>query len=91
MSEPRPITLDELAKMTQRGLTEVRDDLAEDLMTLREETARGIGAVRQDILESEQRLLMAVKGIEVRKEDFVVLRDEVHELTRRVSALEKRP
>lgn len=47
-------------------------------------------SLSKNLDESEERLLDAIRGMEVRKEDFEALETEVRELGARVSALERK-
>jgi polyhydroxyalkanoate synthesis regulator phasin len=82
------ITVEKLAKMTQREFTNVHEEMAVGFATVRREISTK--ADKTDLLETEERLLHAIKGIEVRKADFDGLADEVKDLARRVHQLEKR-
>ena len=66
--------IDELARMTQRGLEDIRKDMA----------------TKQELRETEEHLLDAIRGIEVKKRDFDALADIVQDLAHRLSLLEKR-
>lgn len=45
---------------------------------------------KDDLRESEERLLFAIKGIDIRRPGFEALVDDVKELARRVNALENK-
>jgi hypothetical protein len=81
MARPaKPITIDRLARMTQVELTAVRKDMAAEFATVRHDMAAEFADVRRematkrDLAESEERLLDAIRGIEVRKNDFDALK-----------------
>ena len=91
MTKPaKPITTDQLAAMVQAEFVAARNEITD----LRQETWAHFTALRhdlgRDIAESEERILAAVKGIEVKKNDFDALKHEVDELRDRVAHLEKR-
>ncbi len=92
--------IDALARMTQRGFIEtnkqfgqtieklrreVRDDLHETESRLRQELV-----TKRELRETEEHLLDAIRGIEVRRQDFETLEGEVKDLSRRVTTLEKK-
>lgn len=81
----KPITIDKLARMTQAEFATVREEMAAGFAAVHREMA-----TKRDLAESEERLLDAIRGIEVRKNDFDALKHEVERLGRRVSYLEKR-
>ena len=91
----KTIPADQLARMTQRGFSTIESKLA----SFREETKSEFVAVRREMAqmatkselrETEEHLLDAIRGIEVRKRDCDALQAEVEILSRRVNALEKK-
>lgn len=55
-------------QMTQREFTNVREEMAVGFSAVRREMSTK--ADKADLRETEERLLHAIKGIEVRKADF---------------------
>jgi hypothetical protein len=76
--------IEELAHLTQRGFLDVQKGMATMDARLRQELA-----TKRDLRETEERLLDAVRGTEVKRRDLEALADQVEQLTGRVAALEK--
>lgn len=82
------ITVDQLARTTQRGFVEVDEkllDIQHDVSGLATKEE-----LRTTIQESEGRLLDAIKSIDVKRAEIEDLREDVKELIGRVSMLEKK-
>jgi polyhydroxyalkanoate synthesis regulator phasin len=82
--QKQPASSDELARITQRGFEAVDepfDAVRRSIMRLES---------KDDLRESEERLLFAIKGIDIRRPGFEALVDDVKELARRVNALENK-
>ena len=90
MAKQEEMTLEKLAQMTQRGFLSVdkRIDGIEERMATKSDLEKF--ATKSDLRETEERLLDAIRGIEVKKRDFEALQSEVGELSRRVGAPEKK-
>jgi hypothetical protein len=58
----------------------------EDIALVRED----ISGLRRELHESEGRLLNAIRGIEVRRQDFDTLQAQVEDIGRRLKVVEKR-
>lgn len=78
MPKKKEITLEDVARMTQEGFEAVGAELHQ----VRKEVA---GQIR----ESEERLLQAISGVEVRRPEFEALQHDVEDLSGRVGALEE--
>ncbi len=79
------MTTDGLAAMIERNIAH-----KEDIESLRRDMSEEFHAVHRDLHETEERLLNAIRGIGVRRQDFDALQANVDELARRLSALEKK-
>lgn len=88
--------IDALARMTERGFEDVRKEMATraDLKEVATKTEfqelRREMATKTELRETEEHLLDAIRGIEVRRRDFDALAGVVEDLDRRLSALEKK-
>lgn len=87
--------IDNLARMTQQGFLDVQkrfEDVDEQFAEIRESfaTKAEFKEIRHDLHETEERLLDAIQGNEVKKRDFDALADDVEDLDRRVGVLEKK-
>ncbi len=78
------MTLDELAQMTQRGFLGVDERFANIEKQLKN------FATKKDLQETEEHLLDAIKGIEVKRHDFDALKSEVGDLSQRIVGIEKK-
>ena len=91
----KDITNDELARMVQRGFDaaatkdDLRDLATKDDLHQVETRLRQEMATKHELRETEEHLLDAVRGIEVKRRDFEALEGQVEELSRRVATLEK--
>lgn len=84
----KEITLEEIARLTQDGFEAVDGKL--DAAEARLAHLENRMATKNDIGESEERLLHAIQGIEIRRPEFETLQDDVEDLGKRVDFLEKR-
>jgi len=82
--------------MTKKLKHPTYEEVAELVENTHEEVLNTQGMIRDveknltgKMAESEDRLLSAIRGIEVRREDFDSLKEDVHDLARRVARLEK--
>ena len=89
------MTLENLARMTQRGFTGVdrkidgfRRGVDIKFGDLRREMDKF--ATKAELRETEEHLLDAIRGIEVRRHEFEELQTYVEILGRRIVALEKK-
>lgn len=73
--------IDELAQMTQRGFVEINNQLT----AMRRNTV-----TKHELRDTEEHLLDAISGIEVRRRDFEALTGVVEDLVERIAVLEKR-
>jgi hypothetical protein len=88
----KDMTVMELARITNRafGDLEIRfDGIDEQFRDIRSEL-RGF-ATKRDLHETEGRLLAAIGGVEVKRPEFDALKNDVTDLSGRVTFLEKRP
>ena len=91
----KSLTTDELARMTQRGFAAVDEKFIEvhhEMLKLatKDDLRESVKGLKNDIQESEGRLLNAIKGIDVKRAELEDLREDVKELAVRVSAFEKK-
>ena len=89
------LTTDELAWMTQRGFADADEKVEKKFVAVHYEmsklaTKEDVHGLKSDIQESEGRLLNAINGIDVKRTELEDLREDVRELTARMSSLEKK-
>lgn len=91
--------IDELARMTERGFGEVHNEVSSirkematkaDLREMATKADLRELATKVELRETEEHLLDAMRGIEVKRRDFEALTDVVESLVHRVSLLEKK-
>jgi hypothetical protein len=90
----REITLEELARLTQEGFKAVDSrfaavDASFEAVDAKLARLESKMATKSDLRESEERLLQAISGNEVRRPDFEALQHDVEDLSGRVKSLEK--
>lgn len=88
-------TIDKLARMTAQGFEAVdkkfgaiEEKIDEEIGALRGELKNF--ATKSDLAQTEERLLTAINGIEIKRPEFEILKNDVKDLSHRVSASEKK-
>jgi hypothetical protein len=80
------MTVSELARITNTAFTEMETRFSAEFRDIRNQMA-----TKTDLRETEERLLFAIDKTLVRKSDFDALKNDVADLSGRVTFLEKRP
>ncbi len=80
--------LESLARMTEREFGAVRSEIGSVRGEIKE--IRETMATKSDLHESEQRLLEAIRNIDIKRQEFEALEREVKDLNERLIIVEKR-
>ena len=91
----KSITTVELARMTQRGFADVDEKFVGahheiSKLATKDDLRESTRGLKNDLQESEERLLDAIKSIDVKRAELEDLREDVRELTVRMNSFEKK-
>lgn len=85
MAKPqKKVTIEKLAQMSQKEFTAIGEKIDGVRDELRGEMKTGFAQARADLQETEERLLNAITGVEVKRPEFDSLKGDVGRLEKKV-------